>query len=109
MLRRLLRWLLRAIVMVIVLSLIVAISRYISHRYKPGSVLVVELDGPVMERGDSPTLGLLNPHMAALNVVRRALRGAASDPRISGLALKVIDPEMELAQAQELSGMIGEF
>jgi protease-4 len=109
MLRRLLRWLLRAVVIVIVLSLIVAISRYISHRYKPGSVLVLELDGPVMERGGYPTLGLLNPHMAALNVVRLALRSAETDARISGLAVKVFDPEMELAQAQELSDMIGEF
>jgi len=41
--------------------------------------------------------------------VRSALKTAADDPRIAGLALKVIDPEMELAQAQELAGMIGEF
>src|ERR1700692_4950249 len=109
MLKRLLRWLIRTVVVIVVLVLIVAVSRFISHRYRPGSVIVLELDGPVVERGGNSVLGFLAPQETALNVIWRALRGAENDPRIVGLAIKVIDPQMELAQAQELSGMISEF
>jgi protease-4 len=109
MLKRLLRWLIRIVVAAVVLFLIVAVSRYISHRYSPGSVIVLELDGPVVERGDGSPLGLFAPPQSALNVIRRALKGAENDPRIAGLAIKVIDPQMELAQAQEIRDLIREF
>lgn len=109
MLKRLLRWLIRTVLLMALLFVIVLVSQYISHRYKPGSVLVLQLDGPVVERGTGDAFGLLNPSQTALNVVRRALKSAGDDKRIVGLAIKVIDPEMELAQAQELCAMIAEF
>jgi protease-4 len=109
MLKRLLKWLVRMVVITVVLIVIALVSQYISHRYRPGSVIVVELNGPVIERGGPPMLGLFGPQQTALNLVRSALKTAGDDPRIAGLALKVIDPEMELAQAQELTGMIAEF
>lgn len=109
MFKRLLRWLIRLVVMFVVLVLIVVVSRYISHRYRPGSVLVLELNGPLVERGGYPVLGVLNKDTTALNVIRRALKEAETDHRIVGLAIRVIDPEMELAQAQELSNAISEF
>ena len=109
MLKRLLRWLIRTVLLMALLFVIVLVSQYISHRYKPGSVLVLQLDGPVVERGTDDAFGLLNPSQTALNVVRRALKSAGDDNRVVGLAIKVIDPEMELAQAQELCAMIAEF
>lgn len=110
MFKRLFRWLLRTIFVLIVLFLIVAASEYLSHRYKPGSVLVVQLDGPVVERGAESPLGLFTQQaQTSLNLVRRALTQAERDKRIVGLAIKVIDPQMELAQAQELCAMIREF
>jgi len=42
-------------------------------------------------------------------VIRRALKSAETDDRIVGLAIKIVDPQMELAQAQELCAMIAEF
>jgi protease-4 len=107
--RRLLKWLVRTIVVFVVLFLIAIVSQYASHRYRPGSVIEVDLDGPIVERGTLTPLGVLNSHQAAMNQIRQALRTAENDQRISGLALKVIDPEMELAQAQELADMIAEF
>jgi len=109
MLKRLLRRIVRIVVVIIALFLIVLVSEYVSHRYKPGSVLVLELDGPIPERGSQSPLGLLNSPGASLNVVRTALSTAERDPRIVGLAIKVVDPQMELAQAQELCAMITEF
>ena len=110
MLKWLFRWILRTIVLLLALVAFAAISDYITHRVAHNSVLVLELDGPVVERGQGGVLRLLSGgHAVALNVVREALHNAGEDPRIVGLAVEVIDPHMELAQAQELSGLIHEF
>jgi protease IV len=109
MLKRLFRWVLKTVLMIVVLFLIVSISQYLSHRYKAGSVLVMNLDGPVGERSSENALGILNSDDTSLNAIRRSLRAAGTDDRIVGLAIKVIDPQMELAQAQELCAMIAEF
>ncbi|MGD0120153.1 MAG: signal peptide peptidase SppA [Candidatus Binatus sp.] len=109
MFRRLFRWMLRAVIISVVLIAIVAISDYLSHRVQPDSVLEVDLDGPVVERGGGGVLGLLSKTQTGLNVVRNAINQGAKDPKIVGLAIKVIDPEMELAQAQELVALIRKF
>jgi protease-4 len=109
MLKRLLRWFLKSVLMMAVLFAIVIVSQYLSHRYKPGSVLVLNLAGTVVERSSTNALGILNSDQTALNVIRRALKSAETDDRIVGLAIKVVDPQMELAQAQELCAMITEF
>jgi protease-4 len=109
MLRRLFRWIVRTVATFIVIFLIVAVSRYIAHRYRPGSVVVLELDGPLQERAANQGFSFLRPHVAALNTIRQALRSAQDDTRIVGLAIKIVDPQMELAQAQELSALIGDF
>ncbi|HEY6395074.1 MAG TPA: signal peptide peptidase SppA [Candidatus Binataceae bacterium] len=107
--RRLLRWILRTALTILVLVAIAAISDYVSHRVPNNSVLMVKLTGPLVERGATGVLGLFNPHQTSLNYVRRAINQGAKDPRIAGLAIKVIDPEMELAQAQELADLIKGF
>ncbi len=109
MLRKALRWLLRTVAVVVALFLVALLSEYISHRVQAGSVLVVTFDGPVVERGSTNFLGILSPHETPLNVMRVALTKAARDPRISGLAVKIIDTEMELSQAQEIADLIRQF
>ncbi len=109
MLRKALRWLLRTVVIVVALFLVALLSEYISHRVQAGSVLVVTFDGPVVERGSTNFLGILSPHETPLNVMRVALTKAAKDPRISGLAVKIIDTQMELSQAQEIASLIRRF
>jgi protease-4 len=109
MFRRFFRWIVRTVVTVAVLFAIVAISDYISHRVQPGSVLAVELDGPILERGGSGLSGLLSTHQTSLNELRNAIDRGAKDPKIVGLELKVINPEMELAQAQEIVALIKAF
>ncbi len=109
MLRKLFRWLLRTVVILVVLGIVALLSEYISHRVQPGSVLVVTFNGPVVERGSTNLFGMLSPHETPLNVMRVALTKAAKDPRISGLAIKIIDTEMELSQAQEIADLIQRF
>jgi protease-4 len=110
MLRRFFRWLIKMAVLAAVLFIVALISDYYSHRVSPNTVLLLKIDGPVEERGPSGLIGLLgNDGGTPLNVVRKALSDGARDPRIVGLAVEVIDPEMELAQAQELCAMIHGF
>ncbi len=109
MIKRTLRWLLRTIAIVIVIAIITHIVNWWSHRVAPGSVIELVLKGPVIERSSDGWRGLVDDNQTPLNVARRALRQAAEDPRIVGLAIRISDPEMEFAQAQELSALIGDF
>ena len=109
MIKRSLRWLLRTIFILIVIGVGIHIVEWWSHRIAPGSVIELELKGPVIERGTDGLRGLVDDNQTPLNVARRALRQAAEDPRVVGLAIRVTDPEMEFAQAQELSGLIHDF
>ncbi|HVN26984.1 MAG TPA: signal peptide peptidase SppA [Candidatus Binataceae bacterium] len=107
--KRVLRWLLRLAAAFVALCIVAFLSEYISHRVKPGSVLVVTFNGPVVERGSANYFGVLSQKETPLNVMRVALSKAAKDPRIVGLAVKVIDAQMELSQAQEIAGLIDKF
>lgn len=109
MLRRMLRYLVRVVALLVALAIIGHLADWWSHRVAPGSVLVLKLKGPVIERGSVGFRGLLAARETPLNVVRRALDEAAQDPRIVGLAVKITDPQMEFAQAQELCGLIANF
>lgn len=109
MLKKLVRWIIRSVITFAVLFAIVAASEYIVRRVPSDSVLVVKLTGNVVERGSNGVLGLINTQETPLNFVRRAIDRGARDPRIVGLAVKVIDPEMDLAQAQELASLVKSF
>ena len=99
MLKRLFRRLLGLLIFAVVIFVIIGVARFFAHRYRPGSIIVLQLNGPLLERGSYSIPGLGQAHQAALNEIRRALRGAENDPRITGLAVKILDPDMELAQA----------
>jgi protease IV len=109
MVRRTLRWLVRMIAIVVVFGVISHVVDWWSHRVAPGSVLELALKGAVIERGSDGLRGLVGDNQTPLNIARRALRAAAADPHIVGLAIRVSDPEMEFAQAQELSALIRDF
>src|SRR6202045_640429 len=109
MFRRFFRWILRTVLIVVVLVTIIAVSEHIAHRVQPNSVLSVELDGTVVERASSSVLGLISKNQTALNTLRNAIDHGAKDPKIVGLEIKVINPEMELAQAQEIVALIKSF
>ncbi|HEY2523786.1 MAG TPA: signal peptide peptidase SppA [Candidatus Binataceae bacterium] len=109
MIKRILRWLVRTAVILAVLGIVSHIVSWWSHRVAPGSVIELALKGPVIERGTDGLRGLVDENRTPLNVARRALREAAADPRIVGLAIRITDPEMEFAQAQELSALIHGF
>ncbi len=110
MLRRILRWMLRALATVVVLFVIAVVVDYFTHRVPSNAVVEIKLTGTVVERGSTNWLGALRgSDQTALDNVRNAIHNAERDPRIVGLAIKVIDPEMEMAQAQEIADAIAGF
>jgi protease IV len=109
MIKRMLRWLGRTIAIVIVLGVVSHLANWWSHRVAPGSVLELSLKGQVIERGTDGWRGLVADNQTPLNIARRALREAALDPNIVGLAIRITDPQMEFAQAQELNALIHGF
>src|SRR5277367_2634004 len=109
MIRRFFKWLLTTVIIIFVVVGIIAISEHISHRVQPDSVLEVELNGTVVERASSSVFGLLSKNETALNTLRNAINHGARDPKIVGMDIKVINPEMELAQAQEIVALIKRF
>ncbi|MFZ0659122.1 MAG: signal peptide peptidase SppA [Candidatus Binataceae bacterium] len=109
MLKKFFKWIIRTVIVIVILIAIVATSKYISHRVPNDSVLVVTLSGSVVERGSNGVLGLVDNDQTPLNFVRRAIDRGAKDRRIVGLAVKVIDPQMDLAQAQEIAALIKSF
>ena len=110
MLRRIVRWILRAAATVVVLFVIAVVADYFTHRIHANSVLEIKLTGPVIERASANWLGALRGgEQTALNNLRTAIHNAERDQRIVGLSLKVIDPEMEMAQAQEIAAMVSGF
>jgi protease IV len=110
MLRRILRWIVRVAATLLVLFIVAVIVDYFTHRIQPNSVLEITLTGKVAERGSSNLLGALRgANQTALNNVRSAIHNGERDDRIVGLAVKIIDPEMEMAQAQEIASAISDF
>ncbi|HEY2663759.1 MAG TPA: signal peptide peptidase SppA [Candidatus Binataceae bacterium] len=110
MIKGFLRFARRVVILAVLAIIVMAISDYFTHRVANDSVLKVVLDGEVLERGHAGVLGAIGGgDYTALNLVRKAIQRAATDSRISGMALEVIDPEMQLAQAQEIAGLIGDF
>jgi len=110
MLRWLLRWVIRLAVTAVLVLIVAALMDYFEHRVQPNSVLVLRLSGQVLERANAGWLGSLRGgERTGLNQVRRALEMARQDDRIVGLAVKVIDPSMEMAQAQEIASLIEQF
>src|SRR5689334_7657874 len=109
MLRKLLRWALRTLAVVVALFVIALLSDFLSHRVQRGSVLVLTFKGTVVERGTPSLLGLVGPHETPLNAMRVALKRAAADSRIDGVAVKIMDTELELSQAQEIAALIRRF
>jgi len=110
MFKWLFRWLVRTVVLAAVLFIIALVVDYFQRRVPANSVLVVDLSGPVVEHDNS---GLINSlrgvTQTPLDKVLRAITSAAHDRRIVGLAIKVIDPSMEMAQGQELASSIRAF
>jgi protease-4 len=110
MIRRLVRWLIRTAMVIVVLIAIAAAFDFYSRQVRPGSFLLVRIDGPVLERSGLGFISKLRGRAETpLNVLRPAIEAAAKDSRIAGMAVEVIDPTIAFAKAQEIVGLVRAF
>ncbi len=99
------------IVLAVVLSVFVlAIYLAFSSRLKAGSVLVLDLSGPIEEeKAPGPWGAALGGDITVLHQIVDAIDTAKSDPKIAGLVVKVAGPGARWAKLQEIRDHLLEF
>jgi len=95
---------------VLVLAVVVIVVGHFSRRIQPHTVLTLRLEGEVAERPPQDELTeLFTGGRPGVPDIIEALDRAGSDPRISGLDLRVGESTMGMANIQEVRQKIREF
>ena len=96
-----------------ILSLVLFVIALFSNRgptVPKRGVMHVKLSGPLVERAEMSLKTFLGePLPMTLRGVTESIRRAASDDRVVGILFEVIDPELGLAQLQELEEAMAAF
>lgn len=96
-----------------VMSLLLFVIALFSNRgptVPKRGVMHVKLSGPLVERAEMGLKSLLGePLPLTLRGVSESIRRAASDDRVVGILFEVVDPEIGLAQLQELEEAMAAF
>jgi len=96
------------LVILAVLGITVYLAR--TGRVSPGSVLVIELTGPVEEQKATGFLGtLLGGDIVVLHQVLDAVDAAKTDSRVAGLVVKVNSPEARWGKLEEIREHLMDF
>jgi len=100
-------WLIAIFLVIEVLGITVT---YFSRRIGPNTVLTVRLEGSIEEQPpqDVLTEALFGPQTTVTNIVE-ALDRAGSDPRITGIEVRVSESTMSMGKIQEIHQKIREF
>jgi protease-4 len=97
---------------ILIVLVILGITVYLARagRVAPGSVLVLDLTGPVEEQKAPGALGaFLGSDIVVVHQVLDAIDAAKNDARIAGLLVKVHGPEARWAKLQEIRQHLLEF
>ncbi len=95
---------------IIILVLGVAIYLARTGRVAPGSVLLIDLNGPIEEQKPTGFFGaLFGDQIIVLHNVLDAVDAAKTDSHIVGLVVKVRDPEARWAKLQEIRQHLIDF
>ena len=96
--------------MVSLLLFVIALFSSRGPRVPKRGVMHVKLSGPLVERAEMGWKSLLGePLPMTLRGVSESIRRAASDDRVVGILFEVVDPELSLAQLQELEEAMATF
>ncbi|MBI1984050.1 MAG: S49 family peptidase, partial [Acidobacteria bacterium] len=100
-------WLIAVALAIKVVGIAVA---YFSKRIPENTVLAIRLEGAISEEAPQDALSELafGPRITVADIVE-ALDRARTDPRITGIAVRVGEPRMGLAKMQEIRQKIREF
>jgi len=95
-------------VVVVVLGVTIYLAR--TARVPAGSVLVIDLTGPVEEQKATGFLGsLLGGDIVVMHQVLDAVDAAKTDSHVAGLVVKVYNPEARWAKLQEIRQHLMDF
>jgi protease-4 len=95
---------------IIGLFVVVLVVSGIRGEIRSGSVLVIELSGPIEEqKAQGAFAQLFGPKVTLLHNVNDAIDHARDDERIAGLVVKISSPSLGWAKAQEIRGRLLEF
>jgi protease-4 len=100
-------WLIGIVVVLQVVGLVVI---YFSRRIRPNTVLAARIVGEIPEQGHADALRdlLTGPPTTVTDIVE-ALDRARTDPRITGLELRISESTMNMAKIQDVRERIREF
>lgn len=95
---------------VVVIEIIAITVSYLSRRIQPNTVLTVSIEGEIEEQPpqDPLTEALFGTRLTVTNIVE-ALGRAETDPRITGIEMRVGESTMSMAKIQEIQQKIREF
>ncbi len=95
---------------VVVLELAGLVVVHFSRRVRLGTVLTLRLEGDIPEQpGRHPVLEVLAGYPLTVTEIIEGLDRARSDPRISGIDIRVGETTMNMAKLQEVREKIREF
>jgi protease-4 len=100
-------WLIAIFLVIEVLAITVT---YFSRRIGPNTVVTLRLEGAIEEQPPQDALSevLFGPQTTVTNIVE-ALDRAGSDPRITGIEVRVSESTMSMGKIQEIHQKIREF
>jgi protease-4 len=96
----------------LIILAILGVTIYLARtgRVAPGSVLVIDLTGPVEEQKATGFLGaLFGGDIVVLHQVLDAVDSAKTDSRVAGLVVKVYNPEARWGKLQEIRDHLIDF
>jgi protease-4 len=95
---------------VLVIEIIAITASYLARRIKPNTALMVSIAGEIEERPpqDPLTEALVGTRLTVTDIVQ-ALDRAETDPRITGIEVRVGESTMSMGKIQEIQQKIREF
>jgi len=96
------------LIIVVVLAVTIYLAR--SGRIPAGSVLLIDLSGPVEEQKPTGFLAaLFGNDILVLHNVLDAIDAAKTDPRVTGVVMKIYNPEARWGKLQEIRQHLVDF
>jgi protease-4 len=95
---------------VLVMEIIAITVSYLARRIQPNTVLTLSIEGEIEERPpqDALTEALFGTRLTVTDIVQ-ALDRAETDPRITGIDVRVGESTMSMAKIQEIHQKVREF
>ena len=98
------------VIAILALQILGVVVVYLSRRIKPETVLTLRIEGDIPERPPQDALRdlLVGPPTTVTDIVE-ALERARTDPRITGIEVRVSESTMNMAKIQDIRDQIREF